>query len=557
MSGFSFAVLGDCKSEVSLVPPEPFRQIVRSINLLVPDFVVILGDFVKGDTHPDLLGQAWEEFERVVRHLRMPYYLVVGNHDVQCRGGERMFRERFGPTYYSFDHGNSHFIVLNSEDMSEGQLEWLKEDLRDSSAEHIFLFLHRPLWESDGDWNRMIHPLLAEKGVRIVFAGHNHKYKAPLVKDGIRYIVTGGGGSAPMGDVGDENFYHWVLVKVRGEELELAVIRPEGILSRGGMPLPSWKELALLQRRSFGPAFLDASREVPFAQEVSIRMRNPLGSPVHGSMEWFLPEGWEVLPRRMDYSLGPRSQEELSFEVRVGKDVRFSYPLPWYESTLSWSEGGEAIATGRSGLRLRKRFVCRRAEKMEVDGDLSKWEGFEPLRLRWREQVVGPWGGPDDLSAEVFLAWDEDHLHFAAKVRDDVFCQDFSGAGSWQGDSVQISFDTLNDDSSELDEGDYEYAFALTPGGPEAFRLFVEGGSIKGEVEEVPLIVKIEGSVHIYEAAIPWEQLEPLRPEGGRTCGFNVVVNDNDGDGPKSWIGWTPGIRESKDTSYFGDLVFE
>ena len=40
-------------------------------------------------------------------------------------------------------------------------------------------------------------------------------------------------------------------------------------------------------------------------------------------------------------------------------------------------------------------------------------------------------------------------------------------------------------------------------------------------------------------------------------CGFNVVVNDNDGDGSKSWIGWTPGIRESKDASFFGELQFE
>ena len=123
---FSFAVLGDCKSQVSLVEPEPFRQIVRSINLLVPDFVVILGDFVKGDTHEDLLEEAWDEFERVAKTLEMPYYLVVGNHDVQCRGGKRVFRERFGPLYYSFNYKNSHFVVLNSEDegadISEGQL---------------------------------------------------------------------------------------------------------------------------------------------------------------------------------------------------------------------------------------------------------------------------------------------------------------------------------------------------------------------------------------------------------------------------------------------------
>gem|GEM_PF-6675642 len=57
--------------------------------------------------------------------------------------------------------------------------------------------------------------------------------------------------------------------------------------------------------------------------------------------------------------------------------------------------------------------------------------------------------------------------------------------------------------------------------------------------------------------AISCSQLKPFKPCRGAVCGFNVVVNDNDGDGPKSWIGWTPGIRESKDASFFGELQFE
>lgn len=563
----SFAVLGDCKSQVSLVEPEPFRQIVRSINLLMPDFVVILGDFVKGDTHEDLLEEAWDEFERVARTLKMPYYLVVGNHDVQCRGGEKVFRERFGPLYYSFDYGNSHFVVLNSEDegadISEGQMDWLREDLRASSdAEHIFVFVHRPLWESEGKgWNGKVHPLLAEHKVKLVFAGHSHKYKPPVVRDGVKYIVTGGGGSVPMGNIEDEGtFYHWVRVTVRGKDFHLAVIRPEGISSEEGGTLPGWRELDLIRKRSFGPAFVAPSKEVPFSEEISITIRNPLRSQVFGRMEWYLPDGWRISPERTKYSIGPRAEVEVRFRVEADLRAKLSYPLPWYEATFGWKEGGEPIVTGRSGMRLRRRFICRRVEgRITIDGNLDKWEGLEPLRLDRKEQVVGPWKGPSDLSAEIFLAWDEDHLYLAAKVKDDRFCQEFSGADSWQGDSVQISFDTSNDDSSELDEGDYEYALALTPKGPEAFRLSVEEGRMRGEEVDVPLFIEVlpEEGLHIYEVAIPWSQLKPFRPEEGRICGFNVVVNDNDGEGPKGWIAWTPGIRESKDTSFFGDLVFE
>lgn len=47
--------------------------------------------------------------------------------------------------------------------------------------------------------------------------------------------------------------------------------------------------------------------------------------------------------------------------------------------------------------------------------------------------------------------------------------------------------------------------------------------------------------------------LEPLDPERLPTFGFDVIVNDNDGQG---WIQWTPGLGESKDASWFGDLSF-
>jgi len=567
---FSFAVLGDCKSNISLVHPEVFRQNIRTIDLLGPNFVIFLGDFVKGDTGEAVLKEAWGEFYRAVESLGMPYYLVVGNHDVQCRGAREFFLRQYGRTYYSFNYGNSHFVVLDSEEKDEGkkncivgrQLDWLREDLNaHRGAEHIFVFVHKPLWEMEtSNWNHIVHPLLAEHRVELVFAGHRHLYRRPVTKDGVKYIVTAGGGSPLRAREMEGGFYHWVHVVVRGEEVKLAVIRPEGVLSEEGIPLPSWEQLGWIQRRSFGAAFVDVSRQVPFVEEIAVRVRNPLELPVYGNIEWSCPEGWEVFPGRREYTIGPRGEVDLRFEVKAGEGAKLAYPLPRYEATLSWEKDGHPIATGRRGLRLKKRYVCRRAQGIGIDGRLDDWEGYEPLRLDRRDQVVGPWKGPEDLSARVYLAWDEEYLYFAAAVRDDVFCQNFSGADTWQGDSVQIALDTSDDDSGELDEGDYEFTLALTPEGERVFKLFFMEGKLKGE-ETDDVILKIEidhgRGLHIYEAAIPWGQLGTFRPRSGAVCGFNVVVNDNDGHGPKSWIGWTPGIRESKDTSYFGELQFE
>lgn len=89
---------------------------IEEINLLNPDFVVIVGDLIRGYTSDnELLKKEWEEFDRVVAGFRMPFHLVVGNHDVWDENSEEVFKDRYGKLYYSFDHKGSHFIVLDSE----------------------------------------------------------------------------------------------------------------------------------------------------------------------------------------------------------------------------------------------------------------------------------------------------------------------------------------------------------------------------------------------------------------------------------------------------------
>ncbi|MBU1882292.1 hypothetical protein KKA08_09655, partial [bacterium] len=60
-------------------------------------------------------------------------------------------------------------------------------------------------WEPSRSLRYKLTPLFAEYGVDLVINGHNHSYER-LEKEGITYIVTGGGG-APLydkTDVGDE-----------------------------------------------------------------------------------------------------------------------------------------------------------------------------------------------------------------------------------------------------------------------------------------------------------------------------------------------------------------
>ena len=64
------------------------------------------------------------------------------------------YESKFGLSFYSFDHGGCHFVVLNAQLMNstlpeaESQRSWLERDLADHIEDRLFMFLHMPpyLW---------------------------------------------------------------------------------------------------------------------------------------------------------------------------------------------------------------------------------------------------------------------------------------------------------------------------------------------------------------------------------------------------------------------------
>jgi len=496
---FRFAVLGDNRSTAPVVQPLPFRWAIEEINLLNPDFVVIVGDLIRGYTSDDeLLKKEWDEFDRVAATFRMPFHLVVGNHDVWDENSEEVFKDRYGKLYYSFDHKGSHFIVLDSEltscfqKIDEAQLEWLKVDLEaHRDAEHIFVFLHKPLWLKGGPeedregfpeeiadhWNQVVHPLLARYNVDAVIAGHFHYFRNEGIRDGVRYLITGGAGAPLRGGRERGGYYHWLLVTV-GPERVIFTVMPTG---------------SIMAEAEITPEILAEGGFLRDKKNVVVEFLRP-------------PDHLKFVPRH----------------------------------------------------------ICRAVQGLKIDGDLEDWAGLESLILDRESQVFfygkgSPWKGPEDLSAKVFTAWDKDNFYLAAIVRDDTAGPRYQSELMFKGDCVQIAFDTRNNNSQRYDSDDYEYGFALAEEGPAAFCWHSPGGKSDGVVKDATLSIRYDQRTHrwYYEVALPWNMLAPLDPEHLSTCGFDVIVNDNDGQGRKGWIQWTPGLGESKDTSWFGDLIFE
>ena len=170
----------------------------------------------------------------------MPFYLAAGNHDIWDKQSQQIYEERFGKTHFSFDYNGSHFIVLCTDlagevdEITGNQLAWFRGDLQANAQTNdvnkpTFVLLHKPLWYTKS-WIEDIHPLLVEFRVDVVFASHWHRY-AKVTRDGIRHIVTGGGGAYMHPPITKGSFHHYLFVTVSNSEIIVAVIKPGHILS--------------------------------------------------------------------------------------------------------------------------------------------------------------------------------------------------------------------------------------------------------------------------------------------------------------------------------------
>jgi hypothetical protein len=199
--------------------------------------------------------------------------------------------------------------------------------------------------------------------------------------------------------------------------------------------------------------------------------------------------------------------------------------------------------------------LCRYARiTPRINGDLAEWADAAPMTLDKVDQARGkPWGGPADLSAQVFTMWDERYFYIAASVTDDIDDQPYPVERMWMGDSVQFAVDALRraePNATGYSDEDHEFVLGMGPLRPAAYRLAGPKSMSLGPVPGAQIAVRRVGARTLYEAAIPWAQLAPAQPREGAVVGFSVVVNDKDGQA-RGYMELTPGIAGAKEPGRF------
>lgn len=219
-SFFDGIIVGDVQASNKENFDKAAMTIKKAFDVMpTAEFYVTLGDFTNDSTNEewDLYSESFAEI-----NTKTTLVPVAGNHDSASGWFNNMFAldttesvQTKNGVNYSFDYGNVHIAVVNTNDLiaiSNAQLKWLENDLNSTTADFKIVMTHKAPYSMGKDikWpdaqylQQSLTAVCDRTGVDIVMSGHDHMYvrTEPLTGnalaaegEGVTYILGGTPGS--------------------------------------------------------------------------------------------------------------------------------------------------------------------------------------------------------------------------------------------------------------------------------------------------------------------------------------------------------------------------
>lgn len=295
----------------------------------------------------------------------------------------------------------------------------------------------------------------------------------------------------------------------------------------------------------------DFSGAVAPGKEFSFRLQlfNPSNRVETFILETGVPAGIKISPAHTEITLQADTHQEITLSGTVDRNFR----VP-----PGSSEHIVIVVSGNWNCRLELPLhipviIPIRRNGIIHDFILNKREQVHSLIGADPSREHLNWKGPEDLSATARLSQDGQNFILAVDVTDDRHCQPFSGSGVWQGDCVQFAIAVPEHSGlweiglTRRDDGKNEVFCWSTPDGLDPAPV----------MKTAVLKTERDGNRTSYQVSIPLTALKlspKLLRQGFR---FNLLINDNDGEGRENWIHIVPGIGESKTPEQYPLVVFE
>jgi PA14 domain/Calcineurin-like phosphoesterase len=328
-----------------------FEKAVGKLNLLMPEFVMSVGDLIPGYTEDTAqINYEWNQFNKVLNELKPPYFYLPGNHDITNLVMQKEWEKRYGKRYYHFVYKNTLFITLDSNDdddysITNEQMDYVLKSLKDNpDVNWTFLFMHHPIWTYDTD-NRF-EAIEAELSKRkyTVFAGHKHRYNHIERNEHNYYILgTTGGGSALRGHrFGEFDHLSWVTLTDDGPvfaNLELDGIHDHDISNEETQLMAK----SLLRNTTFEHVLLTNSEQKFSNGTLYLYFENSTDFDLNLDLQFYHHHELRIDNSEIGFNLLAKSDSTLEISLTSGEELdyenigvlQFDWALSYMEEDYS------------------------------------------------------------------------------------------------------------------------------------------------------------------------------------------------------------------------------
>jgi len=242
-TAFRFAFMGDNRTGIDV-----HDAIAKMILYQNPRFSLYGGDLCSDGK---LYSSYKEEFFRpnqLKLAARVPFFNTTGNHE-KWQINTKAFLQTHASasdkqSYYSFDYGDLHVVVMNHMDpegykLGSPQYNFIANDLKTTKKPWKIVMNHVPAYIAGGhvedtDLIALTKNVFEPNGVDLVLTGHKHYYQRNFV-NGIYHLIIGSSGAplyepGPVGGYTQVSLksYCWAIFDLKPTSLQIHVYNDKG-----------------------------------------------------------------------------------------------------------------------------------------------------------------------------------------------------------------------------------------------------------------------------------------------------------------------------------------
>jgi hypothetical protein len=244
-----FAVLGDV-GRGDRAQYDTANELAHWRDVFDYRFVLLLGDNIYSSGTPENYAARFERPYKALLDGGVVFYAARGNHDPPDQEDYKPYNMN-GNRYYSFTKEEGvlpiaptrvRFFALDTVNLDQEQLRWLRDELSGSTASWKICFYHHPLYTS-GRYRlssvrlrAVLEPIFRRYGVDVGLSGHEHFYERIIPRGGVQYFTSGAGGALRMHDIrpsewmaaGFDADTHFMLFEISADTLYFQAISRTG-----------------------------------------------------------------------------------------------------------------------------------------------------------------------------------------------------------------------------------------------------------------------------------------------------------------------------------------